>query len=78
MHYITNNWQVYPFDVDIPTGEAEERGNVAILVTSAGGHVGYLDTFWPFVISKNFMVRLVRQYLDSIMIDNNYDKFISS
>ncbi|VVC40803.1 Serine aminopeptidase, S33,Alpha/Beta hydrolase fold,AB hydrolase 4 family [Cinara cedri] len=63
---------------DIPTGEADERSNVAILVTSAGGHVGYLDTFWPFVINKNFMMRLVQQYLDSIMVDNNYDQFVSS
>ncbi|XP_022180325.1 protein ABHD1-like isoform X1 [Myzus persicae] len=60
---------------DIPVNEADKHGNLAILVTSGGGHVGYLDTFWPFT-NNNFMLKLIQQYFDAIMVDKNYEKFV--
>jgi len=49
---------------------------MAILVTSGGGHVGYLDKFWPFT-NNNFMLKLIHQYFNAIIADNNYEKFVN-
>ncbi|XP_050424185.1 protein ABHD1-like isoform X2 [Adelges cooleyi] len=59
---------------DIPVHEAEKLSNLAILVTSGGGHIGYLDTFWPFR-NNNYMLQLIQQYFAAIMVDKNYEKF---
>ncbi|XP_050523515.1 protein ABHD1-like isoform X2 [Daktulosphaira vitifoliae] len=59
---------------DIPTQKASQLNNVAILVTSGGGHVGYLDTFWPFR-NNNFMLKLILQYINSITINISYNMF---
>lgn len=59
---------------DIPVNEADQHDNLAILVTSGGGHVGYMDTFWPFT-NNNFMLKLIQQYFDAIMLDKNYERF---
>lgn len=75
MQPLTN--RLLDFRTDIPVNEAERHDNVAILVTSGGGHVGYMDTFWPFT-SNNFMLKVIQQYFDAIMVDKNYEKFIQN
>lgn len=61
---------------DIPVKEADRHDNFAILVTSGGGHVGYMGTFWPFT-SNNFMLKLIQQYFVAIMADKNYERFVN-
>lgn len=68
-------WYIF-YIIDIPVNEADKHGNLAILVTSGGGHVGYLDTFWPFT-NNNFMLKLIQQYFEAIMVDKNYEKFVN-
>lgn len=70
------SWVKSIFVSDIPVNEADQHSNLAILVTSGGGHVGYLDTFWPFT-KNNFMLKLIQQYFAAIMVDGNYDKFVN-
>lgn len=65
------------FVADIPTAEADRLSNFAILVTTIGGHVGYLDTYWPFT-NSNYIQKVIRQYFDAIGIDKNYEKFVKS
>ena len=48
----------------IPVKDAEENENVAIIVTSRGGHIGFMEGIFPR--HKNYMYRLFRQYMDAI------------
>lgn len=49
----------------IPMKEAEENENIAIVVTSHGGHIGFLEGTFPR--DKNYMYRWVKQYISAVV-----------
>lgn len=58
-----------PLDA-IPIKEAEKSSHVAIVVTARGGHIGFLEGWWPS--SKDqYMGRLFSQYFDAALFDKN-------
>ena len=48
----------------IPVGEAEQNDNICIVVTSHGGHIGFLEGLFPR--HGGYMDRIFRQYVGSI------------
>ncbi|XP_052813772.1 phospholipase ABHD3-like [Mya arenaria] len=48
----------------IPVNEAEDNDNIAILVTSHGGHIGFLDGLLPR--QPTYMYRMFSQYMDGV------------
>ncbi|KAL4217635.1 Phospholipase abhd3 [Mactra antiquata] len=48
----------------IPVNEAEQNDNIAILVTSHGGHIGFMDGLIPR--KPGYMYRLFSQYVDGV------------
>jgi len=48
----------------IPVKEAEENDNIAILLTSHGGHIGFLEGFFPR--KRGYMYRLFARYIDGV------------
>lgn len=54
----------------IPIKDAEKSSHVAIVVTARGGHIGFLEGWWPS--SKDqYMGRLFSQYFNSVLYDIN-------
>lgn len=61
----------------IPLDEAMTSTHVAIVLTARGGHIGFLEGFWPFR-KDHFMCRLFRQYIRSVLFDADLEfEFIS-
>ena len=51
-------------DSAIPVKEAEQHDNLAIVVTSHGGHIGFMEGLFPR--HKTYMDRLYSQYIKAI------------
>ncbi|XP_050424499.1 phospholipase ABHD3-like isoform X2 [Adelges cooleyi] len=68
-----------PFSLkrDIPLELATTTDNVAILLTARGGHIGFVEGFWPFSEKSEFMLRLIGQYFSGILKNDNYKQFSS-
>lgn len=52
----------------IPVAAASKSSHVAILVTTCGGHIGFLEGIWPFN-REPYMCRLFNQFLQSALYD---------
>jgi abhydrolase domain-containing protein 1/3 len=48
----------------LPVDEVEESSHVAMVVTSRGGHIGFMEGFLP--ILPFYTERLLQQYLGSL------------
>ncbi|XP_022101459.1 phospholipase ABHD3-like isoform X2 [Acanthaster planci] len=46
----------------IPISDAKEQSNIAVVVTSHGGHVGFTEGFFPR--GNGYMIRLFEQFVD--------------
>lgn len=44
--------------------EAEENDNIAILKTSHGGHIGFLEGLFPR--KRGYMYRMFAKYIDGV------------
>ncbi|XP_012939011.1 phospholipase ABHD3 isoform X2 [Aplysia californica] len=53
----------------IPVKEAEENENIAIVVTSHGGHIGFMEGTFPR--DKNYMYRWFKQYVSAVFEHGN-------
>ncbi|XP_050424495.1 phospholipase ABHD3-like isoform X2 [Adelges cooleyi] len=60
---------------DVPVELASTTENVAILLTTKGGHIGFFDNFSLFSENNEFMIRLIMQYFEAIFKNDNYKKF---
>lgn len=59
--------------IAIPTRAAEESSHVAILVTSRGGHVGFMEGLWPKT-GDEYMARFFAQYYKSTLFNEEFKK----
>ena len=48
----------------IPVDEAYQNNHIAMVITSHGGHIGFLEGAFPR--DKNYMYRWYSQYVDAI------------
>ncbi|KAI5631710.1 alpha/beta hydrolase fold domain-containing protein [Phthorimaea operculella] len=56
-----------PEDV-LPHGEATASGRVALLVTARGGHIGFLEGWWPArAAHTQYIARLASQYFAALL-----------
>ncbi|KAI5634130.1 phospholipase ABHD3 [Phthorimaea operculella] len=56
-----------PEDV-LPHGEAAASKHVALLVTARGGHIGFLEGWWPAHAARTqYIARLARQYFAALL-----------
>ena len=51
----------------IPLKEISETKNVAVVVTSRGGHIGFLEGVWP-VKEEQYMGKLFSQFFAALFI----------
>lgn len=58
-----------PLDA-IPIKAAEKSSHVAIVVTARGGHIGFLEGFWPGN-KDQFMSRIFGQYFEASLFDKD-------
>lgn len=49
----------------IPLKEISETKNVAVVVTSRGGHIGFLEGMWP-VKEEQYMGKLFSQFFTAL------------
>lgn len=56
-----------PLDA-IPIKAAEECSHVAIVITARGGHIGFLEGWWPSV-KEQFMSRLFAEFFSKALCD---------
>lgn len=63
----------------IPIKGAEDSSHVAIAVTARGGHIGFLEGFWPMQ-SNQYMGRLFAEYFSAALFDKDgeFDKTIEN
>jgi len=59
-----------PFEA-IPVEEANNSNHVAIVVTSRGGHIGFMEGFWPFY-NNQYMFELFGQFFESMFYKGGY------
>lgn len=57
-----------PLDA-IPIEAAENSSHVAIVVTARGGHIGFLEGFWPGKQENMYMARIFVQYFTAALFD---------
>lgn len=58
--------------IAIPIESAEKSSHVAIVVTARGGHIGFLEGWWPY--SKDqYMGRLFSQFFNATLNDSTDD-----
>lgn len=57
--------------IAIPTKAAEESSHVAIVVTARGGHIGFMEGFWPKT-SDEYMARFFTQYFNSTLYNDGF------
>lgn len=55
----------------IPLKEISQTKNVAVVVTSRGGHIGFLEGIWP-VKEEQYIGKLFSQFFTA-MFTNNFD-----
>lgn len=53
----------------IPIDAAEGSTHVAIVVTARGGHIGFMEGWWPNP-KKQYMSRLFSEYFGSSLVQN--------
>ncbi|XP_058804046.1 phospholipase ABHD3-like [Phymastichus coffea] len=64
-----------PFEA-IPLKEVSQLNNVAMVVTSRGGHIGFLEGFWPLK-EEQYIGRIFSQYFTAVFtVGNNHPAFI--
>lgn len=52
----------------IPISDAEKSSHVAIVITARGGHIGFLEGWWP-TSKDQYMGRLFSQYFAAALHD---------
>lgn len=52
----------------IPISDAEKSSHVAIVITARGGHIGFLEGWWPSS-KEQYMGRLFSQYFSAVLHD---------
>lgn len=57
----------------IPIRAAQKSTHVAIVITARGGHIGFLDGFWPNT-KDEYMARLFTQYFSSTLLSSEFDQ----
>lgn len=60
----------------IPIKDAEKSSHVAIVVTARGGHIGFLEGWWP-TTKEQYMGRLFSQFFDAALNDRNGEFMIT-
>lgn len=63
------------FSSAIPIKQAENSSHVAIIVTARGGHIGFLEGWWPYS-NDQYMGRLFSQFFSAALFDphKEFDK----
>lgn len=56
----------------IPLKEISETKNVAVVVTSRGGHIGFLEGVWP-VKEEQYMGKFFSQFFTAIFTNIDFD-----
>lgn len=51
--------------IAIPVKEISETKNVAVVVTSRGGHIGFMEGMWP-VKEEQYMGKLFSQFFTAL------------
>lgn len=59
--------------VAIPTRAAEQSSHVAIVVAARGGHIGFMEGFWPR-INDEYMGRIFKQFFGSTLFDDKFNQ----
>lgn len=54
----------------IPIKDAEKSSHVAIVITARGGHIGFLEGWWP-TTKEQYMGRLFSQFFNAALHDRN-------
>ncbi|XP_062708467.1 protein ABHD1 [Aedes albopictus] len=65
-----------PLDA-IPIKAAEKSSHVAILITARGGHIGFLEGWWP-ANKDQYMGRLFSQFFSAALFDPNNEFYRTS
>ncbi|XP_055603129.1 phospholipase ABHD3 [Uranotaenia lowii] len=65
-----------PLDA-IPIKAAEKSSHVAIVITTRGGHIGFLEGWWP-ANKDQYMGRLFSQYFSATLFDPDHDFYRTS
>ena len=52
----------------IPISDASKSSHVAIVITARGGHIGFLEGWWP-TSKDQYLGRLFSQYLGAALHD---------
>lgn len=61
----------------IPIRAAEKSTHVAIVITARGGHIGFLDGFWPNT-KDEYMARLFTQYFSATLLNSEFASIAES
>lgn len=51
--------------------EAEKSSHVAILVTARGGHIGFMEGWWPMSPKEQYMGKLFSEYFSNALLDKD-------
>lgn len=66
------NWTIvfisFPPIPAIPIADASKSSHVAIVITARGGHIGFLEGWWP-TSKDQYMGRLFSQYFSAALHD---------
>lgn len=54
----------------IPISDAQKSSHVAIVITARGGHIGFLEGWWP-TSKDQYMGRLFSQYFSAVLHDKD-------
>lgn len=60
-----------PYFPAIPMKEAQTSSHVAIIVTARGGHIGFLEGWWPISAKEQYMAKLFSEYFSKALIDKD-------
>jgi len=55
----------------IPVDTANKLDNVGIVVTSRGGHIGFMEGVWP-LYKNQYMFKMFSQFFDSMLVKEGY------
>lgn len=57
----------------IPIEDAEKSSHVAIVITARGGHIGFLEGWWPNS-KEQYMGRLFSEFFGSVFKEESFEK----